>query len=353
MTRMNIAISIPEYDNHLQEIPYLLKLTEYLLTHHPNMTLLLLLEKDSPKVAMFAANPQVVVWLKVPPRKNFMATLWFRHFRLKRLLRRQRINVFVSHDQSVKTNDSLYQMLWIDNMARLMKQTAALNRVQQIIATDEWLCDRIKEKSGTNAEVITTGFEQAFNTDNQEIKNKYTDGRDYFCCHALDLRQEQLITLLKGFSAFKKMQRSGMKLLLLLDTEQEKNIVASIANYKYKEDVVCIVDDDVQERQALIASAYANIFLQNNISVNQGMMASISAGVPIITDHEPAMQSAFEEVAAFSEKTEKDIAKNLMEIYKDETWRQSLINMGYTMAAARSWNEVMSRFNTLIPSADS
>ena len=58
-------------------------------------------------------------------------------------------------------------------------------------------------------------FEPINEQEKEAIKNKYSEGKEFFLFNSIFPGQEDFIDLLKSFSHFKKRQQSNFKLLLI------------------------------------------------------------------------------------------------------------------------------------------
>ncbi|MFT4205361.1 MAG: hypothetical protein QM610_15765 [Chitinophagaceae bacterium] len=117
-----------------------------------------------------------------------------------------------------------------------------------------------------------------------EVKEKYSDGEDYFLANSIGQSVEDSVAVLKGFSIFKKWQKSGMKILFLTDHVQQ--LQDKIANYKYREDVRLINQPDEKERSPIVAGAYCTIHLSDEDGDNAFVLESAQCHIPVLLKKE-------------------------------------------------------------------
>jgi glycosyltransferase involved in cell wall biosynthesis len=159
------------------------------------------------------------------------------------------------------------------------------------------------------------------------IKNKYTEGKEFFLFNSIFPEQKDFIDLLKSFSQFKKRQQSSFKLLVIASSDSffEK----TLDGYKYRNDVKVIVIKDKQEEALITASAYAVVLPFNT---NEDMVAALNAtrsGVPVIAVKNSIINETFGDAASYSETgTTKDVGEKMMQVYTDENYRTRLIEKG-------------------------
>jgi glycosyltransferase involved in cell wall biosynthesis len=163
------------------------------------------------------------------------------------------------------------------------------------------------------------------------IKNKYSEGNEFFLFNSIFSRQQAFIDLLRSFSHFKKRQQSNFKLLLIapINSFFEK----SLAGYKYRSDVKFIAINDRREEALITASAYAVVLPFN---INENLIAALNtmrSGVPVIAVKNSVVNEVAEDAALYAEsETTKDIGEKMMQVYTDENYRFKLIEKGKQVA---------------------
>lgn len=99
----------------------------------------------------------------------------------------------------------------------------------------------------------------------EQIKNTYTEGREYFLFTGNIYPPDQLILLLKAFSHFKKWQLSNMKLVLAGPTNKKTaKLKEKLATYKYKEDVVILENPSPELTNRLFLAAYSPVYIDKS-----------------------------------------------------------------------------------------
>ncbi len=183
-----------------------------------------------------------------------------------------------------------------------------------------------------------------------EIRNTYTNGREYFLYSGNTGPADNMINLLKGFSFFKKRQQSNMCLVIALTGIVKKNaFLSSLETYKYRQDVVVVQQPAKELLAALTGSAYAFVNMTPGRPGSELLEAAVYE-VPVITNADPALKELFGDAALYADTANQDsVAQQLMLVYKDENTRDELIKKGtelssiFTMekAAARLWQVIL------------
>jgi len=185
----------------------------------------------------------------------------------------------------------------------------------------------------------------------ESIKNKYSGNKEYFLYNSIFRTREDLISLLKSFSHFKKRQQSGFKLLLI--TKSNSSIEESIENYKYRNDVVMIGPVSEKENSDIIAAAYAAVLPFDTYEDLPAALNAIQSGIPVITAGKSSINEVAGDAVLFGDNDIKDIGEKMMQLYKDEGLRSALIEKGKEIvknfteekSAAHLWQSIMKVLN--------
>ena len=176
----------------------------------------------------------------------------------------------------------------------------------------------------------------------QKFKEENTGGKEYFLAFITDASIQNTTMLLKAFSAFKKMQLSNMKLLLLVSSVQKENIVKDFGNYKYRNDVIFIIAENDQQVSEFIAASYAAIYLPVVNPVEDYALLPIVYHVPVITLSNDYVKAVFCEAAVYCKPGEQQIAEKMMLLYKDENLRNGLVESARQLAGTYTWEKTAS-----------
>jgi glycosyltransferase involved in cell wall biosynthesis len=148
------------------------------------------------------------------------------------------------------------------------------------------------------------------------------------------------LNLLKAFSLFKKWQQSNMKLLIVGRTAWDhEEILEKIKTYKYREDVVLLGYVTDEQLARITGAAYALVYPSFFEGFGLPIVEAMQSGVPVITSNNSSMPEIGGDAALYADPSEPDaIAKHMLELYKNESYRSDLIGAGKTQAAKFSWD---------------
>lgn len=179
------------------------------------------------------------------------------------------------------------------------------------------------------------------------IKEKYSDNKEYFIINAGLQKKDELISLLKSFSHFKKRQQSNFKLMLLIDSNTL--LQKDMENYKYRNDVILIRSDSNKEKAAITAAAYAMIHPSYTDCDMISVLNAMQSGIPVIATKNQIINEIVGDTVLYAENEIKDLGEKMMQLYRDETLRSQLIEQGkekmknYTEenSATQLWQAIM------------
>lgn len=279
--------------------------------------------------------------------------------RLPALLKKKGAAVYISTDGTYSTGAKIPQyILALPSCLLKEKKGSALkllNKTDRVVGFSARQKEDISSTYGIpsgNIELVKGAASPRFVPLPYEakkvIKDKYTAGKEYFIYTGLIGTDSNLLNLLKAFSLFKKRQQSGIRLLLAGETDQkDKEFVASLASYKYREEVVVTGSLDRSEKAGLVAAAYA--LIDPSLRVGPGLPALEAAAchVPVIA---VTGQPLLEKEAFLEADTADpvDLAAQMMLLYKDENLCKRLIEKARASAKQYSLEDSAARLWELV-----
>ena len=228
-----------------------------------------------------------------------------------------------------------------------------LNKAKKIVTVSEFSKNDMIQQYEIVPEKINVVFSAAKNIfqpidhiSQQATKEKYANGMEYFLFTGGIHPRKNLITLLKAFSLFKKWQHSNMKLLVAgrlawhYDSTLEK-----LKTYKFRDDVVLLNYLPEDELAKITASAYAMVFPSFYEGFGVPVIEAMQCGVPVITSNTSSLPEIAGTAALYGEPDNADaIAKQMLQLYKDETSRSKLIEAGIQQAKKFNWDKTADLF---------
>ena len=175
----------------------------------------------------------------------------------------------------------------------------------------------------------------------EDIKERYTEGKEYFL-YAGDINpSKNLLNLLKAFSHFKKWQKSNMQLVIAgtIAPGYEK-FTEDLKTYKYRNEVVMIDAASEEELEKITAAAYALVYPASFENFATPALQAMQANVSVIISNTGVMPELFEDAALYIDPDDfKDMAAQMMLLFKDENKRNELVEKGKQQAEKYSWDK--------------
>lgn len=173
----------------------------------------------------------------------------------------------------------------------------------------------------------------------EQVRGKYADGCEYFLYAGSIHPRKNLLNLLKGFSWFKKRQRSNMKLILAGRLAWGADeFVRQLQTYKYRDEVVMTGYVSDEEMQHLVGAAYAMVYPSHWEGFGLPVLEAMQSGVPVITSSNSSMPEIGGDAAMYCDPGDSEgWGKAMGYLYKDENYRSGLITKGIDRASMFNW----------------
>jgi glycosyltransferase involved in cell wall biosynthesis len=182
------------------------------------------------------------------------------------------------------------------------------------------------------------------------IKEKYADGNEYFIYKGYIGQQQNLMNLIKAFSAFKKRQKSGMQLIIAgTPGVGYEEFLVSLKGYRFKSELKILTELAKTEMTKITASAYAMVYVPLFETSSATPFETMKCNVPVIASSTGALPEFCGDAALYSDPADiKNIAENIKLIFKDEKLRYELIEKGRALTKKFSGNQNLDSFFELV-----
>lgn len=254
----------------------------------------------------------------------------FHQKKTEKWLRQQQASAFISFKRMLKTAHPLQQVLIIASEEQLHNEKAV--RLATVIGiSSEGLIQLFNEKYPDLHEktILLNGIVEqnapVYKTAD-DIRETIASGREYFILADFNLTQDKLTTVLKGFSAFKRMLHSSWKFMVVLRSEEtisRGSVEQLLSNYKYREDIIVTNGDLLHEK---LRDAYALVSMDSSERLPVPVIEAWRAHIPAVVQETQSVRAVLEDLAVYIEgNTSEAVGELLMKMYKDENFRQNLI----------------------------
>jgi glycosyltransferase involved in cell wall biosynthesis len=337
------------------------ELFRVLVRKHPEHQFYFLFDRPFNEEFIFSSNVHPVV-VSPPARHPLLWKYWY-DVKLPVVLNKIKADVLVSPDGYSSLTTKVPQCLVVHDLGflhqpdaykkshvRFLKKKTPkfLRKARSIVTVSQFSKDDIVKHYKTKPEkidVVYNGVKDIFRPVSFDVKNvvkeKFTEGNEYFIYVGAIQPRKNLVNLLKAFSIFKKRLQSNMKLLIAgrLAWKNEE-FLQLIKTYKYRSDVVLTGYLTEKELANVLGSAYALVYPSFFEGFGVPVVEAMKCEVPVLTSEKTSMEEAAGDAALyFNPNDHQDIADKMMLIYKDENLRKQLIKKSKTNAAKYDWEK--------------
>ncbi|HEU4552640.1 MAG TPA: glycosyltransferase [Chitinophaga sp.] len=328
---------------------------------HPEHTFLFFFDRPVPPALSLPGNARpVVVPLKGPA---VWRRQWWLQWQLPRALKQHRVELFLGMDGLLPLRSKVPAFLFLKDLSFLQPVAGIPRRWQEFYRKETVKYIARAEKVGIPAahlqqpllnyapaaagkmQLIPPGLHNSYRPLDWEkreaVKKQYTGGTEYFIVTgALDPRNN-IMPLLKAFSALKRRQRSNIKLVLAGSvTPAGQEIAGSLQTYKFRQDVVWLPNPDQPSLANLVAGAYGMVYTSRLEGVALPVYAAVQCQVPVIAIDGPAAREAGKDALLYVNPGNLgDLAEKLSQLYKDEVLRSSLLRQMAELPLPGTWDE--------------
>lgn len=331
-----------------------------MVRQHPEHEFIFLFDRAYDQKFVYAEN---ITPLVVPPQaRHPLAFKYWYDVAAPMVLRRKKADVWLQPFGFASLTSSIPQVLLVHDLAfrhypqflpwyhRQYYQlfTAAfLKKARTVVTVSDFTKSDILEKYPVPAAKIQVVEGAARNIfapvswqEKEEVKESYSDGKEYFLFTGGIHPRKNLLNLLKAFSLFKKWQHSNMKLLVAgrLAWSYDE-VLDKLKTYRYRNDVVLLDYLPEEQLARLTAAAYALVYPSYFEGFGLPLLEAMQSGVPVITSNTSSMPEVGGDAALYADPADPDaIAKHMLHIYRDESLRSRLVEAGKEQAARFSWD---------------
>ena len=309
----------------------------------------------------FIFSSNVYAHVVAPPARHPLLWKYWFDVKVPLLLKKIKAEVFLSPDGQCSLITRVPQCIVVHDLGFLhypdgyrkshlqyykRNTPKFVNKATRVVTVSNFSKKDIMQQYGLAEEkiaVVYNGVKEIFKPisfeEQDNIKQQYTTGSEFFLYAGAIHPRKNLINLLKAFSIFKRRLQSSMKLVLAGRLAWKNNAFLELLKmYKYKDDVILTGYIDETELAKLMASAYAFVYPSLFEGFGMPVIEAMQCRVPVLTSKDSSMEEISEGAALYFDPNNiEEMAQKLMRVYKDEEERKGLIEKGVVVAAKYSW----------------
>jgi hypothetical protein len=267
------------------------------------------------------AETKAFEWVHPDATKQLIATSNANaliHFSPVALWAKQLPSYFIPLSLSYLNGQSNWLKSWLEKK-RFYK---TLQSAKKVLALDEW---HVQNIPGAERLYLEKAPLPSFEWSQlAPVRSALTDGNQYLLAF---VSTQDIISIVKAFSVFKKWQLSTMSLVFVLDTEAEKEKAATILlGYKFRDAVELVALSDFTLEW--IAAAYLTIFSAMNSHRFQFLTYTMRYQIPFLMHQEKAdnqfICAEMAKAGEYFDFKQPDVLANHFKLYyKDEMYRSA------------------------------
>ena len=273
------------------------------------------------------------------------------------LLERVKPDVFISADKLNKKTSARFRQVSFYNQEfeSVQKNGNRLQSADLIITSSGALKKKLLQQNllqEKNIVVIPAAPSEDVSladwSEKLNIKQKYTDGREFFLAFKEIGPSSNWEELLKAFSIFKKWQQSSFKLLIVaqVDAEFVEEFEEKFNSYKYRQDVR-ILDPGKDDIDAILPTAFGLICAEPD-HTGITLLNGFKTEVPVITSPNELFDEDISGAFLPAIYSADELSRQLINLYRDERLRETLVEKAREIQNKYSWQKSADLFYTYI-----
>jgi glycosyltransferase involved in cell wall biosynthesis len=328
--------------------------------NHPEHEFIFLFDRPFDPSFVFAANVTPVV-VSPPARHPVLFYLWF-DWAVPTVLRKYKADVFLSPDGQMSLTTKVPTCLVMHDIVfehypehlvysqRIYWRKFTrkfVHKARRIVTVSEFSKKDIETHYHIPAgkiDVVYNGAQDAYRPlawqEREAVKKQYADGCEYFLFTGALHPRKNILNLLKAFVAFKKRQRSNMKLVIVGRMAWKfDELIKAKEDMPFKEDVKWVGYMEVAELSQVTGGAYALVYASFFEGFGIPIVEALQCHVPVIVSNTSSMPEVAGAAAlTINPNDYEDIAHKMELLYKDESLRRKLAAAAPLQAAKFDWN---------------
>jgi glycosyltransferase involved in cell wall biosynthesis len=343
---------------------YTFEIIKRIAKNHPEHDFYFLFDRPFHPDFVFSKNVQPIV-LSPQARHPFLWYLWF-EFSVSRFLKKNNMDLFFSPDGYLSLNTNVKTLLTIHdlNFEHFPEQLPFLTRkyyqyftpkfckkANAIITVSQQSKKDIVKQYGIEKSKISAIYNGANKMykpleeiEKLKVKEKYTDGSDFFYFVGSLHPRKNIINLMKGFNQFCEQTKSDVKLLVIGEPMWKHEYTKQVfEQLQYKDRILFLGRKEIEELAKIAASAIALSFVPHFEGFGIPLAEAMFCHTPIITSNTSCLPEIAGNTAIYANPNDvKSIANAMEEIYSNKEKRNELIANCKIRKTAFSWDKAAS-----------
>lgn len=201
-----------------------------------------------------------------------------------------------------------------------------------------------------NIDVVYNGANEIYKPlseqEKREIKQEFTDGKDFFIFVGALNPRKNVTRLLKAFDLFKEKTKSDIKLIIVGERMfKTRSMKKAYRQMVFKDEVIFSGRMTPEKLNRLYGSALALTFVPYFEGFGIPIIEAMNCGTPVITSNVTSMPEVAGDAALLVNPfSVESITDAMIKIYADNDLRYNLIEKGLVQCQKFSWNKTAENF---------
>ena len=328
---------------------------------HPEHEFYFFFDRPFDESFVFAKNVTPIV-LFPQARHPFLFVWWF-EWSISSALKKHEIDIFISPDNFCSLMTAVPTLLVVHDVAFkhypeqvgwLVRQyynffmPRFLRKADRIVAVSKFTKEDLKTQfqlSNKNIAVACNGTNSHFTPIDSKvqktIRNKYTDGADYFVFVGLIHPRKNVHRLIPAFYQFKAQTGSDMKLVLVgRKGWMADEVKEALIHPKFEKDVIFTGFVDHDEIPKIIGSAFAMMYVSLFEGFGIPILEAFHTNTPVITSERSSMPEVGGEAVLYANPESIDsIVEQMIKLYQKPDLQKDLIEKGKHQRTLFTWEK--------------
>ncbi len=360
---MNIAVNTRLLQKgKLEGIGFFTRETLVRITRsHPEHQFIFIFDRPYDDEFIFSDNITPVV-VSPPTRHPLLWLIWF-ELRIPFILKKYKADLFFSPDGYLSLNTKVPQIAAIHDLNFVHRPSDLpwlkskyynfffprfARRARRIITVSNYSKDDIVRSYKIDAGKIDVAY-NGINTlytpvpedEKRAVRQKYTDGCEYFLFIGSLHPRKNICGLLRAYDAFRNSARTNTKLVIAGgELFKTGDIEKTFRRMQHKSDVIFTGHISSEELHLVLGAALCLTFVPFFEGFGIPVVEAMSAGVPVISSNTTSLPEVGGDAVLYADPSfPEEIKEAMVRIVQDENLRAGLIEKGFRQKEKFSWDK--------------
>jgi len=329
--------------------------------NHPEVQFLFLFDRKYSEEFIFSSNITPIV-IYPQARHPILYYLWF-EYSVARILNHAKPDIFYSPDGYLSLHTDVPSVpvihdLNYEHYPKDLPKTESwyyrhffplfAAKASKILTVSEFSKQDISQQypiDSSKIDVVYNGADSLYipieEVQKKEIRNKYSNGKEYFLYVSALHPRKNVKRLLQAFDKMKEAANSPMKLVLVGPHYFKNSDMEKVyREMRFKNDVVFTGRLNVEDLSKVMGAAFALVYVSYFEGFGIPLVEAMQCNIPIIASNVTSIPEIAKDAALIVDPFSIDsISSGMLEILKNETLRKKLIEHGQERRNFFSWDK--------------